>query len=403
METTPKSSRLHIALFGRRNAGKSSLINAITKQDIALVSDVAGTTTDPVYKAMEIAPLGPVMFIDTAGLDDVGQLGKMRVEKSLAVLAKTDIVLLVINALWEAGQWEDDIIKHCQERNIPIIAVFNQIDQISQNDCQQKLTAFSENNPNIPVIAISAKEKQGIDTLIHLLIKTEPKDFIPETIVGDIIASGDIVILVTPIDDSAPKGRLILPQVQVLRDILDHHAQGLICQPEELAQTIAALKNPPNLVITDSQAFKEVAAVLPEEIPLTSFSILMARYKGDLALLTQGVKAVDQLKPNDKILIAEACTHHQQKDDIGTVKIPQLLTQRVGGELNFTFVNGSQYPKDLSDYKLIIHCGGCMLNRKEMLYRLSMLENYQVPIVNYGILLAELNGILKRAIQPLSV
>lgn len=402
MDTTPKGSRVHIALFGKRNAGKSSLINAITKQEVALVSPIAGTTTDPVYKAMEILPLGAVMFIDTAGLDDSGSLGEMRVKKSKAVLSKADVVLLVIDAKNGYDQLERMLLNDVQQRQLPVIAVFNKIDGCAETVWRENLRQFQAAYPNIPVVAVSALQKQNIDELLQKLISLEPQNK-GQTIIGDLIAPEQIVLLVTPIDEAAPKGRLILPQVQVLRDILDHDAQAIVCQPQNLANTLTKLKNPPDLVITDSQAFGEVAAILPTDVPLTSFSILMARYKGDLALLTAGAKIIDTLKPHDKILIAEACTHHQQKDDIGTVKIPQLLAKRIGGPLDFAFVNGNQYPEDLSQYKLVIHCGGCMLNRQEMLYRLNSLANAQVPVVNYGVLLSALNNILDRAIAPLGL
>ena len=400
MQDTPKGTRLHIALFGKRNAGKSSLINAITKQDIALVSNVAGTTTDPVYKAMEILPIGPVMLIDTAGLDDQGDLGQMRVKKSLAVLEKTDVAFIVLDSRNGYSHFEAHIANACQTRKIPVIVVFNQSDRLSSVELKVQIEDYQK-QASFPYVVTSALNGQGIEDLKNALVAVEPKDFIPETIVGDMMNPGDTIILVIPIDSAAPKCRIVLPQGQVLRDILDHHGHALVCQTGDLAHTMAQLKNKPALVITDSQAFHEVADIVPDDIPLTSFSILMARYKGDLTLLSHGAKILDTLKPGDKILIAEGCTHHQQKDDIGTVKIPKLLAKRIGGPLQIDFVNGTKFPDDLSQYKMVVHCGACMLNRKEMLYRLSILENHHIPITNYGVLLAELNGILDRSLKPL--
>ena len=395
MQDTPKGERLHIAIFGKRNAGKSSLINALTKQDVALVSDLPGTTTDPVYKAMEILPLGPVVLIDTAGLDDEGQLGLLRVEKSKAVLNKTDLAILVIDGQSELTEFDVKIFQEIKAKNIPIVVVVNKI------DLQKRIMPHSivEQLGN-DVVEVSTVTGAGIELLKGLLIKNTPEKWGEETLVGDIVKADDNVVLVVPIDSAAPKGRLILPQVQVLREILDNDANAIIAKENKLKEALANLKRPPSLVITDSQVFGEIESIVPEVIPFTSFSILFARYKGDLTTYINGVKALEKLAKNDKILIAEGCTHHRQKDDIGTVKIPKWLKEYTGVDLTFDWVSGGQYPANLAEYKLIIHCGACMLNRREVLYRNSIAKEQNVPIVNYGILIAYLKGILPRVIKP---
>ena len=395
MQDTPKGERLHIAIFGKRNAGKSSLINALTKQDVALVSDLPGTTTDPVYKAMEILPLGPVVLIDTAGLDDEGQLGLLRVEKSKAVLNKTDLAILVIDGQSELTEFDVKIFQEIKTKNIPIVVVVNKI------DLQKRIMPHSivEQLGN-DVVEVSTVTGAGIELLKGLLIKNTPEKWGEETLVGDIVKADDNVVLVVPIDSAAPKGRLILPQVQVLRAILDNDANAIIAKENKLKEALANLKRPPSLVITDSQVFGEIESIVPEAIPFTSFSILFARYKGDLTTYINGVKALEKLAKNDKILIAEGCTHHRQKDDIGTVKIPKWLKEYTGVDLTFDWVSGGQYPANLAEYKLIIHCGACMLNRREVLYRNSIAKEQNVPIVNYGILIAYLKGILPRVIKP---
>ena len=395
MQDTPKGERLHIAIFGKRNAGKSSLINALTKQDVALVSDFPGTTTDPVYKAMEILPLGPVVLIDTAGLDDEGQLGLLRVEKSKAVLNKTDLAILVIDGQSELTEFDVKIFQEIKTKNIPIVVVVNKI------DLQKRIMPHSivEQLGN-DVVEVSTVTGAGIELLKGLLIKNTPEKWGEETLVGDIVKADDNVVLVVPIDSAAPKGRLILPQVQVLREILDNDANAIIAKENKLKEALANLKRPPSLVITDSQVFGEIESIVPEAIPFTSFSILFARYKGDLTTYINGVKALEKLAKNDKILIAEGCTHHRQKDDIGTVKIPKWLKEYTGVDLTFDWVSGGQYPANLAEYKLIIHCGACMLNRREVLYRNSIAKEQNVPIVNYGILIAYLKGILPRVIKP---
>jgi [FeFe] hydrogenase H-cluster maturation GTPase HydF len=395
LNQTPRGSRLHIAIFGRRNAGKSSLINALTNQNIAIVSDVPGTTTDPVYKSMEILPIGPVVIIDTAGIDDVGELGTLRIEKAYTVLAKTDLLLLVIDPSKGVESHEVEVIKKAKQNKVSVIGVLNKIDLFPQANPDELSTTF-----NIPVISVSAVTHKGIDELKLAMIKLAPKDWMSSTIIGDLISPGDTIILVVPIDLAAPKGRLILPQVQTIRDILDHDAMALVVKERELKSAIGNLKNNPRLVVTDSQAFLKVAADTPPDVPMTSFSILFARHKGNLISLVEGAKAVEDLVPGDKVLIAEACTHHRVEDDIGTVKIPRWLRQVVGGHLDFKWVSGHELPPDIKDYKLIIHCGACMINRKEMLHRLMMAQQAGVPMVNYGVLIAYVLGILKRALAP---
>lgn len=395
LNQTPRGSRLHIAIFGRRNVGKSSLINALTNQNIAIVSDVPGTTTDPVYKSMEILPIGPVVIIDTAGIDDVGELGRLRIEKAYAVLAKTDLLLLVIDPAEGIGSFEEDVIEKAKRNKVPVIGVLNKVDlypKASRDQIGRQL--------GVSVIPVSALTRQGIDELKAVMIELTPKGWMSSTIIGDLISPGDTIVLVVPIDLAAPKGRLILPQVQTIRDILDHDAMALVVKERELKGALANLKNKPRLVVTDSQAFLKVAADTPPDVAMTSFSILFARHKGDLVSLVEGAKAVEDLVPGDKVLIAEACTHHRVEDDIGTVKIPRWLRQVVGGPLDFKWVSGHELPADIEDYKLIIHCGACMINRKEMLHRLMMARQAGVPMVNYGVLIAHVLGILKRALQP---
>lgn len=394
MLDTPKGNRLHIALFGRRNAGKSSLINALTNQELAVVSSIPGTTTDPVFKSMEILPLGPVVLIDTAGIDDTGELGALRVKKTLEVLRKTDLAILVLDPEHGVGDYELELKARLAEAKIPIVAVLNKIDV----DGRTRL-AVLEQALGQKILPVSAKTRQGIEELKRELIKAAPSDFEAPYLVGDLVEPGDIAVLVVPIDTAAPKGRLILPQVQVLRDLLDNDALGLVVKERELKAALAQIPRP-KIVITDSQAFLKVAADTPREVWMTSFSILMARYKGDLLELVRGAKAIKHLKPGDRVLIAEACTHHRQPDDIGKVQIPRWLRQYVGGELNFQWVSGGSFPEDLSPYRLIIHCGACMINRREMLYRIQAAKAAGVPIVNYGVFLAYVHGILDRALEP---
>ena len=398
MNNTPRGNRLHIALFGRRNAGKSSLINALTNQQVAIVSTIAGTTTDPVYKSMEILPLGPVVMIDTAGLDDIGTLGEMRIKKSLEVLGKTDLALLVMDAQTGVGQLEQEIVRLCREKDIPVIGIMNKIDQnpidsLQMEKCKQQLGV--EN-----LVMVSALTKAGISDLKIALVKTAPVSFDSLTIVGDLIKPGDTAVLVTPIDLAAPKGRLILPQVQVIRDILDCDAMAYVVKERELKECIANMKKPPRIVITDSQAFLKADADTPPDVLLTSFSILFARYKGNLEVLVAGAKTLLALKPGDKVLMSEGCTHHRVEDDIGTVKLPRWIRQFVGGEIHFEWSSGMTLPADLSEYQLVLHCGACMLNRREMLARILQAQEQGTPIVNYGVAIAALQGILPRALSP---
>ncbi len=403
MNNTPRSSRIHIAIFGRRNAGKSSLINGITNQDIALVSEMAGTTTDPVYKAMEILPMGPVVIIDTAGIDDVGVVGELRIQKTKEVLNKTDMALIVTEVNTGIGEYERGLIKSIQEKEIPFLIVINKTDQMNGDKAaleimQQQMTKTLKEY-GAKGVFISAKTKDGIEELKERMSGITPKEVDPP-LVGDLINKGDMVVLVTPIDSAAPKGRMILPQVQVIRDILDHDGFMVVCKETELQEALKNLTPPPRLVITDAQMFHQVSKMVPEEIPLTAFSILYARFKGDLQELVKGAEAVKSLKPGDNILIAEGCTHHQQKDDIGKVKIPNWLEREAGGSLNFTWVSGTKFEEDLSNYKLIIHCGACMHNRREMMHRIQRAKSQGVPIVNYGVFIAHSNRILERALKP---
>lgn len=397
MHETPKGSRLHIAIFGRRNAGKSSLINALTNQDIALVSDVAGTTTDPVYKAMEILPLGPVMIIDTAGIDDVGQLGALRVERTMQVLNKTDLAILVLDSQTGVTEYEIGLVKDIRKRQIPLVCVVNKIDVAIPSDEE---TGIWQRELGLVVLNVSAKSGQGIEELKRALIKSAPDNWEGPPVIGDILQPGDSVVMVVPIDLAAPKGRLILPQVQTLRDILDHDCSGVVVKERELKEALDNMRRLPKIVVTDSQEFLKAAADTPDGVMLTSFSILMARHKGDLETLVAGARAIDDLKPGDEVLVAEGCTHHRQADDIGRVKIPRWLRQSVGGELEFEWVSGGDFPRDLEKFNLIVHCGACMLTRREMLYRLSVAREKGVPIINYGVLIAKLHGILYRALAP---
>ena len=394
MNATPVSERLHIAIFGRRNAGKSTLINALTGQELAVVSAVPGTTTDPVHKTMELLPLGPVVIIDTAGFDDVGELGALRTEKTYDILRRTNIAVLVLNSQEGLGDDERYFIEQAQKRQLPVVAVFNKCDL-----AEPKTEDIEElARRRIPMVKASAGQKEGIEELKQALIALKPADNEGISIVSDLVESGDIAVLVTPIDESAPKGRLILPQQQTIRDLLDKDCIAMVTKENTLSQTLASLGRKPAVVITDSQVFKKAAQDTPEDIPLTSFSILFARYKGELTQLLRGVKGIEQLKAGDTVLIVEGCTHHCQADDIGKVKIPRWLTQAVDGEIHFEWCHGTQFPQDLSSYALIIHCGACMLNKQEMQYRLRYAEEMGVPITNYGMFIAHIQGILPRAL-----
>lgn len=395
LNETPRGSRLHIAVFGRRNAGKSSLVNALTNQEIAIVSNVPGTTTDPVYKSMEILPVGPVVIIDTAGIDDAGELGEMRIRKTIGVLNKSDLIILVIDPTQDAGEYELNLIKKAEEQGVPLIGVLNKIDLKPDAD-QPEL----EKILGVRLVPVSAATRAGIEDLKKEIVRSAPKEWTAPTIIGDLIEPGDTVVLVIPIDKAAPKGRLILPQVQTIRDILDNNAIALMVKDNELKKALSGLTKKPKIVVTDSQAFSKVDADTPDDISMTSFSILFARYKGDLEMLVAGALAVDDLKPGDKVLIAEACTHHRVEDDIGTVKIPRWLRRKAGGELQFDWSSGIEMPEHLEQYKLVVHCGACMINRKEMLRRIMQAGSAGVPIVNYGVLIAHVLGILRRALTP---
>ncbi len=394
-EVTPKSFRLHIGLFGRRNVGKSSLLNAITNQQVSIVSEIAGTTTDPVEKPMELLPLGPVLFIDTAGIDDVGKLGELRTQKTKSVFDRTDLGVIVTDGLW--GQYEIQIAKELQDRKVPVIAVFN------KTDINKPEAAVTESlkQQEIPFVFTAAVNLDGIMEFRQVLLNNAPADFIDNpSIVGDIVGPGNIAVLVVPIDKEAPKGRLILPQVQTIRDLLDSDSFCVVTKERELKSALDSLSKKPKIVITDSQAFLKVAADTPNDILMTSFSVLFSRFKGDLVTQTLGAMAVEDLNPGDKILIAEACSHHPIADDIGTVKIPRWLTQYVGGKLEIDFTHGHDFPDDISGYKLIIHCGACMWNRRAMLSRLLKCRKAGVPITNYGLVIAYSLGIFERALQP---
>nr|MBD3622642.1 [FeFe] hydrogenase H-cluster maturation GTPase HydF [Sunxiuqinia sp.] len=392
----PKSFRLHIGLFGRRNVGKSSLLNALTEQDVSIVSEIAGTTTDPVEKPMELLPLGPVLFIDTAGIDDVGALGEKRVQKTKAVFDRTDLGIIVSNSQ-DWGEFEEKTLQELKDREIPAIVVFNKADLYPSRLCMIN----SLTGEKLSVVETSATTRAGINELRQTILKTAPDDYINRpSIVADLVGPGEAAILVVPIDKEAPKGRLILPQVQSIRDLLDGDSFCMVVKERELREALLRLNKLPKLVVTDSQAFLKVAADTPTKIPLTSFSILFARHQGDLTEMVRGAMAIDQLKAGDKVLIAEACSHHPIGEDIGTVKIPRWLTQYVGGKLDIEHARGHDFPADVSQYKLIIHCGACMWNRREMLSRILKARQAGVPITNYGLTIAYSLGIFERALQP---
>lgn len=426
LNETPSANRVHIGFFGKRNSGKSSIVNAVTGQDLAVVSDVKGTTTDPVYKSMELLPLGPVMIIDTPGIDDEGALGELRVRKTRQVLNKTDIAVLVIDSACGKSKEDEELIALFEEKKINYIIAYNKADLVGQiqntglpEEEQNKavLPELETNKANLPehkasksnlpeqkgaesqnVIYVSAKTGYNIEKLKEkiaaLAVTEEPK----VKIVGDLISPSDFVVLVTPIDKAAPKGRLILPQQQTIRDILDTGATAVVVKETEFRETLENLGKKPKLVITDSQVFARVSAETPEDIFLTSFSILFARYKGNLEAAVKGVKALESLQNGDTVLISEGCTHHRQCEDIGTVKLPRWIKDYTKKQLNFKFTSGTEFPEDLSEYKLIVHCGGCMLNEREMKYRQKYAESQHVPITNYGILISYIHGILKRSI-----
>ncbi len=400
LNNTPSAERLHIGIFGKRNAGKSSIINALTGQNLAIVSDIKGTTTDPVLKSMELLPLGPVVIIDTPGLDDDADvLGMLRIQKAYQMLNKTDIAVLVVDGTIGMTVEDKKILTRIQEKQIPYILVLNKADQFEgiPSVITTKIVESCQISKD-HILWVSAKNNQNIHELKDLLGKLVPPSDDDRYIVRDLIKPMDLVILVVPIDSAAPKGRLILPQQQTIRDILESGAVSIVVRETELSDTLKKLGRNPDLVITDSQAFRQVSAIVPENVPLTSFSILFARYKGNLKTVVDGARFLDKLHDNDKILISEGCTHHRQCGDIGTVKLPNLIRKYTGKEFHFEFTSGTEFPLDLSPYQLIIHCGGCMLNEREMKYRLKCAKDAEIPITNYGTAIAYMNGILNRSI-----
>lgn len=396
LNATPSSERVHIGIFGKRNAGKSSLINAITGQNLAIVSEAKGTTTDPVYKAMELLPPGPVMIIDTPGIDDEGVLGSLRIQKAYQVLNKTDIALVIIDAAVGPSAEDLRLIKRINAKKIPLLIVINKCETINED----KKTAYQALLPNGKLLFVSAEQQLNIFELKEAIAQTVPADENKAQIVADLLSPSDFVVLVVPIDSAAPKGRLILPQQQTIRDILEADAAAIVVKENELTNTLQNLGKRPKLVITDSQVFKKVAAETPADILLTSFSILFARYKGNLQTAVQGVTALENLEDGDKILVGEGCTHHRQCDDIGTVKLPRWIKEYTGKNPEFIFTSGTEFPLDLSPYKMIIHCGACMLNEREMQYRIKCAADQNIPFTNYGITIAYINGILKRTVEP---
>jgi [FeFe] hydrogenase H-cluster maturation GTPase HydF len=396
MKDTPKGMRLHIGLFGRRNVGKSSLLNALTRQQVSIVSDVPGTTTDPVEKPMELLPLGPVLFIDTAGIDDVGALGDLRAERTRLIFERTDLGIVVAEGdCW--GEFEEGIIAELSKRQAPMIVVFNKGDVATPRaEILQDLNARK-----LPVVQTVASQSKGMLDLREALIRTAPEEFMDSPpVLGDLISPGEVVVLVVPIDLEAPRGRLILPQVQSIRDVLDHDSCCMVVKERELRDALDKLKNPPALVVTDSQAFLRVAGDTPSQVPMTSFSILFARLKGDLKEFVRGVKTIDRLKTGSRVLVLESCAHHPIGEDIGRVKIPRWIRQYTGVDLEFVHRQGHDFPTDLSDYQLIIQCGACMLNRREVISRILRCREAGVPITNYGVAITYSLGVLDRALSP---
>lgn len=398
MNQTPASERVHISFFGKRNAGKSSVINAVTGQDLAIVSSVMGTTTDPVYKSMELLPLGPVVVIDTPGIDDEGELGALRVRKSYQVLNKTDIAILVVDSTTGKGEEEFALLHKFHEKHIPYLVVYNKIDLLSVEEIKNLAMSVRAGE-----VLASAADGMNIQELKEKIATLKPEDTHQYPLIQDLIEPLDLVILVVPIDKAAPKGRLILPQQQTIRDILERGALSLVVRDTELKSTLdhfLAQGVCPKLVVTDSQAFARVSKDVPENITLTSFSILFARYKGELETQLKGVAALSSIEDGDHILIAEGCTHHRQCGDIGTCKMPEWIQSYTGKEPVFEFTSGTEFPDDVSSYKMVVHCGGCMLNEREMKYRIACCQDQGVPITNYGILIAQVTGILKRSLGP---
>ena len=397
LNNTPSAERVHIGIFGRRNAGKSSVINALTGQSLAIVSDVKGTTTDPVLKAMELLPLGPVVMIDTPGLDDEGELGALRIQKAYQVLNKTDIAVLVVDGTIGMTGEDCAILDRIKDKQIPYVVVMNKADLIEDRTFSAQNIPASLSSDH--VIWVSAADKTNIHELKELIAALAPTEDNKLRIVGDLIHPSDFVVLVVPIDKAAPKGRLILPHQQTIRDILEADATAIVVKEHELRETLDSLGKKPSLVITDSQVFAKVSADTPRDIPLTSFSILFARYKGNLTTVVNGARTLDTLEDGDTILISEGCTHHRQCDDIGTVKLPRWIQNHTGRHLNFEFTSGTEFPLELGKYKLIVHCGGCTLNEREMKYRIKCAEDAGIPMTNYGTAIAYMQGILERSIE----
>jgi len=401
LNATPAGERVHIGLFGKRNAGKSSLINALTGQKLAVVADIPGTTTDPVLKAMELLPLGPVLMMDTAGIDDTGELGQLRVQKSLQVLNKTDIAILVIDSVADITEEDLKLLQRIQDKELSCVVVFTKADVAEKNAMQDNTVPETKHNAipsSIPQISVSSTTGKHIKELKDLLAHLVPQKKAPFPICADLLQPEDQVLLVTPIDSAAPKGRLILPQQQTIRDIIDRDAVAIITKENNVGSALKNMKKPPVMVITDSQAFGKVNQAVPQEIKLTSFSILMARHKGNLEQAVLGVAALKQLQDGDRILISEGCTHHRQCGDIGTEKLPKWIRDFTGRQFNFSWTSGTEFPADLSPYRLIIHCGGCMLNEREMQYRYRCAADQNVPMTNYGLCIAYVHGILKRSL-----
>lgn len=389
LNDTASAERLHIAFFGRRNAGKSSLVNAITGQELAVVSDVAGTTTDPVKKAMELLPLGPVVIIDTAGIDDEGMLGELRIKKTKQILNSADICVLVVDAKMGISDYDTELLDVFKAKKLPYVVAYNKADLLENESIK-----LNDNE-----ILLSAKNKTNINEIKELIGHLVKDNQSNKKLVSDLIKPNDTVVLVVPIDESAPKGRLILPQQQTIRDILEAGAIATTCRDTELEQTLKALKDKPSLVITDSQAFGRVSKIVPDDILLTSFSILFARYKGELNELVSGAKAIKNLKDGDKVLISEGCTHHRQCGDIGTVKMPNWINNYTGKNLEYAFTSGGEFPENLDEFALVVHCGGCMLTPREMHRRMGVANDNAVPMVNYGVAIAQMHGILDRSLE----
>lgn len=424
LNSTPASDRIHIAFFGKRNAGKSSVVNAVTEQSLSIVSEVKGTTTDPVYKAMELLPLGPVMMIDTPGLDDEGDLGKLRVQKGYQVLNKTDLAVLVVDATLGMTAEDFDMIRRFRQKNIPFLVVYNKIDLVNQQTAVSEwATAFEQaafeqtaaseraatgardlstaELPSENILQVSSVTGENIQELKERIAKLAPAGLSQYPIVSDLLSPGDFVVLVVPIDSAAPKGRLILPQQQTIRDVLEAGAAAIVVKETGLTEVLETLGKKPRIVITDSQVFARVSSETPEDIPLTSFSILFARHKGNLGLAVRGASALERLQDGDTVLIAEGCTHHRQCDDIGTKKLPRWIQQYTGKDLEFRFSSGTEFPEDLNGLNLVVHCGGCMLNEREVKYRLQCAEDQEISVTNYGVLIAYMQGILDRCISPI--